>query len=44
MNEEQELPGDSDFFSTEEVYQIAALVNEKLAGVEVRATPKEAGD
>lgn len=34
MNEEQELPGEGDFFSTEEVYQIAALVNEKLAGVE----------
>jgi hypothetical protein len=33
MNEEQELPGEGDFFSTEEVYQIAALVNEKLAGV-----------
>jgi hypothetical protein len=33
MNEEQELPGEGDFFTTEEVYQIAALVNEKLSGV-----------
>lgn len=33
MAEEHELPGEGDFFTTEEVYQIAALVNEKLAGV-----------
>lgn len=33
MAEEHELPGEGDFFTTEEVYQIATLVNEKLAGV-----------
>jgi hypothetical protein len=33
MTQEHELPGENDFFTTEEIYEIAALVNEKLAGV-----------
>ena len=33
MTQENELPGENDFFTTEEIYEIAALVNEKLAGV-----------
>ncbi len=33
MTPENELPGEGDFFTTEEVYAIAALVNEKLSGI-----------